>query len=150
MGLDSVVMYANPETGKYDDNLPENIVQEILFACPNIIGIDGSIKSEYKSKLSFRGKAYVYIVNQIAETSLYRDLELEQITQCYQQFHKFNQVFQERYEGLNQVFESNGWEITDWIETITNQYIPPPCEILQLEKLFGICVKYNLMIYASY
>jgi len=32
MGLDCVIMYINPETGKYDNSLPENIAQEILFA----------------------------------------------------------------------------------------------------------------------
>jgi hypothetical protein len=32
----------------------------------------------------------------------------------------------------------------------TEQYVPLPREIVQLEKLFAICVEYELMIYASY
>lgn len=147
MGLDSVVMYANPETGEYVNTIPNDIAEEIFSLCPNIIGIGGKSKSTY---VSFRGKAYAYIVNKIAETNLYRDLEPEQIAQLYQRFCEFNKNHQERFEGLDQVFKSDGWQITDWVETITNEYVPAPCEVDQLEKLFGICVKYNLMIHASY
>lgn len=100
--------------------------------------------------MSFRGKAYADVVNRIGNASLYKDLQSEELCQLYKSFKEFNENNQERFQGLDKIFDSDGWQITDWVETITNQYIPQPCEILQLEKLFELCVKYNLMIYASY
>ena len=146
MGLDSVLKYMNPETGQYEDNLPMDIAKEIRTSCSNIMGI----QSESPTFVSFRGKAYAYVVKQIANTNLYWDLNTEQIKKVHEQFHKFVESHQERFSELDQVYESDGWQINDWVELITEEYVPEPKEIAQLEKLFGICVKYNLMIYASY
>lgn len=146
MGLDSVLKYLNPENGQYEDHLPMDIVEEIRASCSDII----RIWSHSPTYVSFRGKAYAYIVKRIANVNLYRDLKLVEIKELYKRFHEFVEDYQERFSVLDQIYESNGSEITDWIELITDEYVPPPNQIVQLEKLFGICEKYNLMIYASY
>jgi len=146
MGLDSVLKYLNPETGQYENHLPGDIAEEIRTSCSDIIGI----VTHSPTYVSFRGKAYAYIVKRIADVNLYRDLEPGEIKELYSRFHEFVEDYQERFSELDQVYESNGSELTNWIELITDEYVPSPNQIVQLEKLFGICVKYNLMIYASY
>ena len=145
MGLDSVIKYKNSETEEYMANIPNNIVEKIIANCPNIIGITSSTNPNY---ISFSGKAYANTVSKISKYSLYQDIDHIKIYIIHQKFKKFNEEYQEKFSELNEIY--NSVEIDEWIEMFTEQYVPLPREIVQLEKLFAICVEYELMIYASY
>jgi hypothetical protein len=147
MGLDSVIMFKNPETGEYKANIPENIVEKILSNCINIIGISSCVKPNY---ISFKGKTYNYAFNKISKYSLYQDIDTIKLHIIHQKFKKFNENTKEHIIELNKIYESNNSDINFWFEKITDEYIPSPIEIIQLEKLFAICIEYELMIYASY
>ncbi len=143
MGLDCIVKYKNPESNQYTDKLPIQVAK--LFTGLNLIGMNSSNPAYIK----FRGKAYDDVVQKISGVSLYKDLEPEQLNQIYQEFSKFNESAQDRfqYDELNKVY---GYLIEDWIEAFTDMYIPRPSEIVALEKFFKICAENNLMLYASY
>jgi hypothetical protein len=144
MGLDSVIMYKNSETEEYTANIPQNIVETIIAKCPNIIGIT----STNPNYISFTGKAYANTVSRISKYSLYQDIDHIKIHIIHQKFKKFNDEYQEKFSELNEIY--NSVEIDEWIDMFTEQYVPSPREIVQLEKLFAICIEYELMIYASY
>jgi hypothetical protein len=147
MGLDCIVKYKDPESNQNTHELPISIVK--LFDGLNLIGMNNSSNSQF---ISFRGKAYNDIVYSISGASLYTDLEPKQLEQIYEDFNKFNKDAEERfyYDDLEKVYNSHGHLIEDWIECFTNQYIPKPSEIIQLEQFFKICAENNLMLYASY
>ncbi len=147
MGLDCIVKYKNPESNQYTEELPIPIAK--LFDGLNLIGM-GGMELSAPEFIMFRGKAYNYIVQRISGASLYTDLEPKQLQQIYQEFNKFNESNQEKFNKLNQIYESHGYLINEWTDLFTNQYIPSPSEIVQLEEFFKICAENNLMLYASY
>jgi hypothetical protein len=147
MGLDCIVKYKNSELNQYTDELPIPIAK--LFAGLNLIGMGGMDLSNSQF-IMFRGKAYNDVVHKISGASLYSDLEPELLKQIYQKFKKFNELNQEKFNELNEIYESCGYLIDKWNDLFTNQYIPRPSEIVQLEKFFKICAENNLMLYASY
>lgn len=149
MGLDCIVKYKNPKSNQYTEELPIQIAE--LFTGLNLIGM-GGMKLSPPKFIMFRGKAYDDVVEKISGASLYTDLEPEQLNQIYQQFNKFNELARERfqYDDLNQIYESRGYLIEDWIEAFSNMYIPRPSEIVDLEKFFKICAENNLKLFASY
>lgn len=147
MGLDSVIMYKNLETGEYRPHIPKNIVEKIVANCPNIIGISNSTNPNY---ISFRGKSYANTVSKISNYSLYQDIDHIKIYIIHQKFKKFNEDYQEDFAELNELYKLHSWNLDEWVEKFTEQYVPSPREIVQLEKLFAICIEHELLIYASY
>lgn len=147
MGLDCIVKYKNPNSNQYSEELPIPIAK--LFDGLNLIGM-GGMELSNPQLIMFRGKAYNNVVLKISGASLYSDLEQELLNQIYKKFKKFNELNQERFNELNQVYGSHGYLIDEWTDLFTNQYIPSPNEIAQLEQFFKICVENNLMLYASY
>ena len=41
-------------------------------------------------------------------------------------------------------------ELNDWLEMLSDMYIPSPDELIGLKELFKICYKNNLRLYACY
>jgi hypothetical protein len=147
MGLDCIVKYKNSESNQYTEELPIPIAK--LFGGLNLIGM-GGMELSNPQFIMFRGKAYNNVVQKISGASLYSDLEPELLRQIYLKFNKFNESNQEKFNELNQVYRSHGYLIDEWTDLFTNQYIPSPSEIAQLEQFFKICAENNLMLYASY
>lgn len=149
MGLDCIVKYKNPNSNQYTEELPIQIAE--LFTGLNLIGM-GEMELTPPKFIMFRGKAYDNVVKKISGASLYDDLEPKLLNHIYKKFNEFNELARERfqYDGLNQIYESHGYLIEDWIDAFSNMYIPKPSEIVDLEKFFKICAENNLGLYASY
>jgi len=148
MGLDSIIQYYNGE--KFTCELPIEIGEKFQSVISyGIIGIDKLKKYDNYYFLSFRGKAYAKTINRLTGLSLYADLEskelkiicekLENIIENHDYFFEEDQIEKAYTDAYN---------LTDWLEFITDQYVPSPKEIIGLAELFRICYENKLQVYA--
>jgi hypothetical protein len=146
MGLDCVIKYFNGN--EYSSDLPEGIAEK--FESVNIYGIVGFDINKYETYyyISFRGKAYGDIIKKLTNQSLYQDLELNELNSMYLKLESFLEDFSE-IEEVNKAYETT-WNLTDWIDRISDFYVPSPNEIIGLKEIFRICYENKLILYASY
>jgi hypothetical protein len=94
----------------------------------------------YESKyyISFCGKAYCSIIHKLTGHSLYRDLNTPELKLMY--------------DRLNEVLymEEDDDNYQNWLDMMTDTYIPSPAELIELKDTFKICYENNLQLYACY
>ena len=157
MGLDSVIKVFDEKTGEYTDNLSKDIANKFEPLKHELVGLDVHKYDDYYY-ISFRGKAYSYVVNKITngKYGLYQDLEPKTLKLMYEEFKKFLSKFEYDYEPSNHMLENidklyeTDYNVENWFYALTDQYIPSPREIKCLMEIFNLCAENNLMIYACY
>ena len=156
MGLDCIVQYYDENTKNYSEKLPHDIAEK-LEPIKNYALVGFSI-TEYKNKnenscyyyISFRGKAYNEVVQKITKQSLYNDLTPTKLQTMYLSLETmlenmtYIEEIQEIYNTVSML------ELNEWLEMLSDMYIPSPDELIGLKELFKICYKNNLRLYACY
>lgn len=146
MGLDCEIRYFNGF--EYSCDLPEEIANK--FESVYIYGIVGFNINKYENDyfISFRGKAYGDVIKKLTDKSLYSDIESDDLKEMYLILEeKINNFYD--IEEVNKAYE-NTYNLTDWIDYISDKYVPSPKEIIGLKELFKICYENKLQLYASY
>ena len=150
MKLVSVVKYNNGN--EFTDKLPNEF--GVLFDEISKYGIIDFInkKNENYTYISFSGKKYKYIIFKLTNISLYKDLESDKLKIIYEKLNKHSKNDSNiSIDELQKLYiKKTRWNIEHWIDYIIDEYIPSPYEIIGLNKLFEICYKNNLQLYASY
>jgi len=135
---------------EYSFELPEEIANKLKLI--NSYGIVGYSVHEYNNNnhyfVSFRGRPYYNVIENLTEYSLYHDLQPNELNSMYvklknklKEFDFIKEVQKAYNDTLN---------LTDWTTILTDMYIPSPDEIIGLMELFRICYENNLMLYACY
>lgn len=156
MGLDSVIKVFDEKTNKYTSHLSKDIADKFEPLKYGLVGLDVCKYDDYYY-ISFRGKAYSYVVNKITKGKygLYQDLEPKTLKLMYEEFKNFLSEFEYDYEPSNHMLENidklyeNDFNVENWFYALTDQYIPSPKEIKCLMEIFNLCAENNLMLYAS-
>ena len=87
MGLDCIIKYHNKK--EFTSELPIEILEELKTIMPYyIVGFDITEYDKYHF-VSFRGKAYVFIISKLTNISLYKDLESEELKKIYEKLNNF-------------------------------------------------------------
>lgn len=151
MKLECIVKYNNGN--EFTDKLPNELSE--LFNEIKKYGIIDFInkKNEKYTRISFSGKKYKYIIFKLTNLSLYKDLELDELKIIYEKLNKHLEPSDSNIsiDELQKIYlKKTKWNIEHWIDYILDQYIPSPYEIIGLAKLFEICYKNNLQLYANY
>lgn len=146
MGLDCVVKYFNNED--YTSQLPQEISNK--FESVKLYGVVGFDISVYKNYyyISFRGKAYNYIVKKITDISLYNDLNIIELNEMYLKLEEFI----EKFNDIDEVQKAynDTWNLDHWLSILSDNYIPSPNELKGLKEIFKICYENKLQLYADY
>lgn len=150
MGLNSIIQYYDGV--KFTSNIPINISDKFISIKQyGIIGFNISKSNEYNSIIFF-GKSYNYVINKITNCGLYVDLDSNQLKMMYLKLNEFIKNQNQNEDELTTIQEAynNTYNLTTWIEELTDEYVPSPNEIKGLCELFKICYENNLQLYASY
>ena len=159
MELYSVIKMFDEKTNEYTSNLSKEIADKFEpIKKYGLIGFDNNKFEDYYY-ISFRGKAYSYVVYIITNKKygLYQDLEPKTLKLIYEEFKNFLSKFDyepDKYmlKNIDELYETHYDGVNEWFQALTDtdQYLPSPREIKGLMELFGLCSKNNLMLYASY
>jgi hypothetical protein len=148
MGLDCVVKYHNGE--EFTSELSIELAEKLKSIIPyGIIGYDIKKYDNY-FYVSFRGKAYQFVILKLTNISLYNDLEYEELKNIYEKLNDFVENHESLcIEQIQKAYEDT-WSLPNWIELLVDEYVPSPNELIGLGKLFKICYENKLQLYASY
>ena len=85
MGLDSVIKVFDEKTNEYTSHLSKEIADKFKPLKYGLIGLDVCNYDDY-CYISFRGKAYAYVVKKITKEKygLYQDLEPKTLKLMYE------------------------------------------------------------------
>lgn len=145
MGLDSIIQYYNGN--EYTCDIPNEIAQKFEYIKKyNVIGFIINHHSNH-SYVDFRGKAYNNTILNLTKKSLYDDLKSNELNEMANKLKKYLEYFEEN-EII--IIENYNECLVDWINMITDMYVPPPNEIRGLMEIFKTCYENNLIIYADY
>lgn len=149
MGLDSVIQYYDGNS--YTNELPLEISKKFEpIKIYGIIGFGIKINKKY-CYISFRGKAYNDVVKKLTSQSLYQDLEPDKLKQMYVELEKIlNNYHDNNIEQIQKAYFDLDYDLTSWIELLTELYVPSPNEIIGLKEIFRICYENNLQLYSCY
>lgn len=159
MGLDSIIKMFDEKTNEYTSNLSKEIADKFEpIKKYGLIGFDNNKFEDYYY-ISFRGKAYSYVVYIITNKKfgLYQDLEPKTLKLIYEEFKNFLSKFDyepDKYmlKNIDELYETHYDGVNEWFQALTDtdRYLPSPREIKGLMELFGLCDENNLMLYAWY
>ena len=153
MGLDCIITYNNGI--QYSKDIPQNIAEK--FNHIKQYGVSGfefdqSI-TENSYFISFRGKAYSKIIQNLTGYSLYHDLEFDKLKQIYLKLEENLDDFEEFYkiDDIQNTY-ANTYKLIFWTQNILgiDFHIPSPYEIIGLKEIFKICYENKCNLFASY
>ena len=100
--------------------------------------------------ISFRGKAYVDLIKDFTKHNLYEDLNENKINIIYTKLEELLNSYDDDFiDEIEKAYNHTNL-LTDWMEHISDKYIPSPYELYGLKELFKICYNNNLQIFADY
>jgi hypothetical protein len=159
MGLTSFIAIKNDGNEEYELSLDHNIVQ-LFENCYNFFE-----PRESKTSLTFNGKEFYKIILTVANVSLYKDLNPNQLQFIYFKLSTYLEEHKFLLQLLEQKCNDHSYELQEddsvfhfpdqlerWLEVITQDdffYMPTYSQLCQLRDVFKICADNNLYLYAS-